>query len=143
MNDLMDEYFPSDKEIERRAVDRAFGLLAAVGDAKAAKVRLEQITAATAAYSEQRSAAEKIVAEAATKRVAAEAADTDLAKRTEQFQTWTDGTEKSFRAREARILENEQIWSKKNAELEAREVDLARREREHAGLVQRLKELAA
>jgi hypothetical protein len=140
MNDLS-EYFPTDEQIEGRAVAHAFGLLAAVGDAKAAKVRLEQITAATKEYAEQRVAAEKIVAEADTKRAAAEAADIELAKKTAAFQTWVDGTERAYREREARILENEQICARRDADFKNREGDLARRIAEHDSVVRRMREL--
>jgi hypothetical protein len=142
MNDLMSEYFPPDAEIERRAVDRAFGLLAAAGDAKNAKARLQQITDATAEYTAQRTAAEKVVVDAEAKHAAAEKAEADLTKRTEAFQIWVDGTERAYREREARILANEQICSKRDADFAAKERDLAARVAQHDSLVRRMKELA-
>jgi hypothetical protein len=85
------QYFPTDERIEACAVAHAFGLLAAAGDAKAAKVRLQQITDATAEHVKAREAAEKIVAEAEVKQKAAEQADADITKKTAAFQLWLTG----------------------------------------------------
>lgn len=142
MND-MSEYFPTAGEVETRAITAALGLLAAVADPKGAKARLEQLASATAAYTEQREAAEQLVAEADRKQSAAEAATVELDKRTESFQLWSDATERAYREREQRILENEEAWAKRNAALDEREADLDRKVREHDALRQRLKEYAA
>jgi hypothetical protein len=141
MNDMA-EYFPTDEQIEARAVARTFELIAVAGNAKAAQTRLEKIVAATAELAKQRVAAEVTITEAYNKRVAAEALDADVTKRVADHQAWVDGTEKSYREREARILENERIWGERNAELESREADLASRVSAHEGAVRRLKELA-
>jgi hypothetical protein len=133
----------SPDQVDARIVAGALGLLAAIGDSKNAKLRLEQLAAATAEHAAQREAAEKALAEARAKLAAAEQADADLAKRTAAFQAWCDGTEKSYRQREAKILENEQTWQKRNAEIESREADLARRTAAHEALVLRLREFAA
>jgi hypothetical protein len=85
------EYFPTDEQVESRAVAHAFGLLAAVGDAKEAKVRLQKIIDATADYTAQRSAAEKIAAEADTKRAAAEQAESELAEKTARSKPGSTG----------------------------------------------------
>jgi hypothetical protein len=135
----MSDEFRSDEQVEQRAVAHAFGLLAAVGDAGAAKIRLEQLVAATAELVTQRTSAEKIVAEADEKMALWKAADENLFKRIAEFQGWVDGTEKSYRDREARILTNEQSQTEREADLVDRESDLARRTAAHEQRLQSLK----
>jgi chromosome segregation ATPase len=131
MNMKITDYFPSEEEIEARAGTLALGLLAAAGDAVAAAERLKAITDATAEYSVERAAAEKVVAEAETKKAEIDAANVDLVKRTSEFQAWVDGTEKSYREREARILTNEGRHDRREATLAEGEAALARRTDEH------------
>ena len=138
-----DDDKPSPDQVEARIVAGALGLLAAIGDSKNAKLRLEQLAAQTAEHSAQREAAEKALAEARAKLAAAEQADADLAKRTAAFQAWCDGTEKSYRQREGRILQNEELHAKRNRELDDREAALDRRIAAHDALLQRLREAAA
>ena len=135
----MEEYFPTDEQIEARAVSHAFGLLAAVGDADVAKVRLEQIVAATARYADRLAAAEKFVAEADIRRAAIEQADADLAKRTEAFQTWVDGTRRTYQDREARILQNEDAAAKREAALVTAEAAHAAKVAAHENMVRQMR----
>jgi hypothetical protein len=143
MNDFLSPDQPTPDQVEARVVAGALGLLSAFSDPKGTNDRLQRLADATAEHSAQREAAEKALAEARAKLAAAEQADVDLAKRTAAFQAWCDGTEKSYRQRETRILENEDRHAKRNAELDAREADLARRVASHDALLQRLREAAA
>jgi hypothetical protein len=135
--------YTDDEQLEARAVARTFELIAVAGDPMAAKTRLQEIVDATAELAKQRVAAEITTAEAYNKRTAAEALDADVTKRVANHQQWVDATERSYREREARILENERIWGERNAALEARETDLASRVAAHESLVRKLKEFAA
>jgi hypothetical protein len=131
--------FSSDEQVEQRAVAHAFGLLAAVGDAPAAKQRLDDLVKATADHGAKLAAATKAIAEADTKRESAEAAEAKLAERTAAFQLWVDSTEKAYRERESRILVNEELGAQRERELASKETDLAQRTAAHEQRLQSLK----
>ena len=136
----IDEYFPTDEQVEARGVTHALVLLAAAAEPKAAKARLDQINKATAEHTAQRAAAEKIVAEASAKQEATDAASADLVKRTADFQSWSNVTERAYREREERIRQNEEAGARREAALAAAEDDLARRVAAHDRRLQSLKE---
>jgi hypothetical protein len=130
----------NDELIEQRAVAHAFGLLAAVGDAKAAKVRLDELVKATAEHDAKLAAATAAIAEAATKSATLAKAETSLAERTADFQVWVDSTEKAYRVREDRIRTNEEAQERRERDLVDKESDLARRMKLHAERVANLRE---
>jgi hypothetical protein len=131
---------PSPDQVEARVIAAALGLLSAFSDPKATKDRLQKLADASAEHAALREAAERASADAKAKLTAVEREGADLAKRIETFQLWVDSTEKSYRAREAKILENESRHATLDRELIAREADLNRRAATHEALVQRLRE---
>jgi hypothetical protein len=128
-----------DKQIEQRAVAHAFGLLAAVGDAKAAKVRLDELVQATKEHDARLAAATAAIAEADTKRATAEAEEAKLTERTAAFQLWVDSTERGYRQREDRIRVNEETAAQRERELASKEADFAQRAAAHEQRLQSLK----
>lgn len=126
-------------EIEQRAVAHALGLLAAVGDAPAAKQRLDELVKATAEHDKQLAAATAAITEADAKRASAEAAEAKLTERTAAFQLWVDTTERNYRQREDRIRVNEELGAQRERDLAARETDLDQRTAAHEARLSSLK----
>jgi hypothetical protein len=143
MNVDLDDFIPTDEQAEVRAMSRALALIEVVADPAGAADRLKKLKAATVDLGAQRSAAEQVLAEATSRTTALAEGEKSLAKRTEEFQTWVDGTEKGYREREGRIRTNEEDQAAREAKLVQGETDLARRVSAHEARVKSLKETLA
>jgi hypothetical protein len=127
-------------DVEQRAVAHAFGLLAAAGDAKAAKVRLDELIRATVEHDAKLVAATTALAEADEKSRLWKEADAALATRIREFQDWVDRTEASYRQREDRVRTNEVSQEQRDCSLVEREADLDRRVSAFEGRVSNLRQ---
>jgi hypothetical protein len=139
MNQMSNEYFPDEGEIESRAMLRALSIVQVIADPAGATARMKSLTKATAEHNAARTAAENLMAEADHKMAAAEAASTSLAQRTTEYQTWVDATEKAYRAREDRVRTNEESQAAREAKLAAAEADLERRVAAHQEQVRQMR----
>jgi hypothetical protein len=126
-------------EVEQRAIAVALGLLVAVADAGAAKVRLEQLVAATAEHDAKLVAVDAAIAEVGEKARLWKEADAGLSTRISEFQSWVDRTEASYRQREDRVRANEIEQERRGNELASKESDLDRRVSAHEQRLQSLK----
>jgi chromosome segregation ATPase len=133
----------NDDEAEERAAALALGLLAAVGDAKAARLRLEQLVGASAEHDRKLAAATAAIAEAEARSTELTKAETSLTQRIADFQNWVDGTERSYRSREDHVRRNEEAQGQRERSLVEQESDLDRRTAAHQQRVASLRETLA
>jgi hypothetical protein len=140
MNIEYNDFFPTDEQVEIRAMSRAMALIEVIADPAGAAKRVKELKAATVALVAERSAAEKIVAEADAKSAELAKGEADLAERIAQSQNWINASEKALREREARISTNEEDQAAREAKLVQGETDLARRVAAHQARVKSLKE---
>jgi hypothetical protein len=136
---MSNEFFPDESEIEARAMLRALSIVQVIADPAGAAKRMKELSKATADARAASEGAAKSLAELDAKQAAMAAAEASLAERTLQFQTWVDSTEKAYRAREQRILANEEAGSKREAVIAASAADLARRVDAHNAQLRQMK----
>jgi hypothetical protein len=135
----MNDEFADEQRVETFALTRAMALIEIVADPE----RVAELKEATAAHAAQRSASEHVLAEATSRSAALEEGEASLARRTAEFQTWVDATEKAYREREHRIATNEDSQSLRERNLLERESDFVRRASAHERRLQTLKETLA
>jgi hypothetical protein len=93
----------SDEHVEVLALSRAMALIEIAADPAGAAKRVKELESATAALAAERSAAEKVVAEADARSAELVKGEASLTQRIADAQRWIDSSEKSFRERENRL----------------------------------------
>jgi hypothetical protein len=111
-------------------------LVRTAADPKSTEARLGQLVSATRESDMIRVRAEKAVADADVAKRGAEAALSDLATRTSEFQAWHDGTRRKLDERAAST--REENVARRERECGNREADIATRVAEHAAMMKRL-----
>jgi hypothetical protein len=113
-------------------------LVRLASDPDATQLRLEQLVSATRESDMIRVRAEKAVADADVAKRGAEAALSDLATRTSEFQAWSTGTEKTLKQRAASVQAAEEDVARRERDCANQAVDLQEKIQEHANLMRRL-----
>jgi chromosome segregation ATPase len=114
-------------------------LIKLADDPVAAGTRLSQLVKASEAADAATERAKTELAKAEDAQRKTDLAVRDLTTRISTFQSWSDGTEKALREREAAVKAAEQAIARRAHDCGNREAAIAEREAEHKSLMARLR----